>query len=51
MLAMLLPRMLDDAFRLTVDPLFYGSVSSAKFPVEGYPDRESMWLNLDIDKW
>jgi hypothetical protein len=47
---MLLPRMLDDAFRLTVDPLFYGSVSNAKFSVEGYSDKESMWLNLDIDK-
>ena len=47
---MLLPRMLDDAFKMTVDPLFYGSVSNAKFKVDGYPDNESMWLNLNIDK-
>lgn len=48
---MLIPRMLDDAFRLTVDPLFYGSVSNGKFPVDGYADKENMWLNLNIDKW
>lgn len=48
---MLLPRMLDDAFKITLDPLFYGSVSSAKFKVDGYPDSESMWLNLNIEKW
>jgi hypothetical protein len=47
---MLLPRMLDDAFKITLDPLFYGSVSSAKFKVDGYPDSESMWLNLNIEK-
>lgn len=50
LLAMLLPRMLDDAFRLTLDPLFYGSASNAKFKVDGYADSESMWLNLNIDK-
>jgi len=48
---MLLPRMLDDAFRLTLDPLFYGSVSKTRFKVDGYPDAESMWHNLNIDKW
>jgi hypothetical protein len=42
--------MLDDAFRLAVDPLFYGSVSSGKFHVDGYPDSQSMWINLDIDQ-
>jgi len=49
---MLLPRMLDDAFKLTIDPLFYGSVSSAKYKVDGYQDNQSMWKNLNIDqKW
>lgn len=42
--------MLDDAFRITVDPLFYGSASSARFKVDGYADGESMWLSLGIDK-
>ncbi len=46
---MLIPRMVDDAFKLTLDPLFYGSVSTAKFKVDGYPDNESMWLNLNIE--
>jgi len=47
---MLLPRMLDDAFKLTIDPLFYGSVSSAKYKVDGYQDNQSMWKNLNIDQ-
>ena len=50
LLEMLMPRMLDDAFRITIDPLFYGSGSSARFKVDGYADGESMWLNLGIDK-
>lgn len=32
----LIPRMLDDAFKLTVDTLFCGSVSNAKLEVDGY---------------
>jgi len=49
---MLIPRMLDDAFKLTVDPLFYGSVSNGKFKVDDYADNQNMWLNLNIDqKW
>ncbi len=48
---MLLPRMVDDAFKITLDPLFYESVFSTKFKVDGYPDSESMWwLNLNIEK-
>jgi hypothetical protein len=38
--------MLNDAFKLTLDQLFWGSVSSGKFPVEGYRDDENMWLKL-----
>ena len=49
LLEMLLPRMIDDAFRLTLDPLFYGSVSNANFKVSGYPDNANMWLNLNIE--
>ena len=44
--------MLDDAFKLTLDPLFYGSASNAKLKVDDYPDNQNMWLNLNIDpKW
>ena len=49
LLGMLMPRMIDDAFRLTLDPLFYGSFSTGKFAVEGYGDAEGLWLNLNID--
>jgi len=48
LLAMLLPRMIDDAFRLTIDVLFprlkkpeneeYG-----RFKVKSYTDTENMW--------
>ncbi len=48
LLAMLLPRMLDDAFKLTLDPLYYGSISTGKFKVDNYPDNQSMWHNLNI---
>ena len=49
LLQKLLPRVLDDAFKLTLDPLFYGSVTSGKFRVEGYPDNANMWVNLNLD--
>jgi hypothetical protein len=40
--------MLDDAFKITLDPLFYGSVSSANFKVNGYPDNINMWLKINL---
>jgi hypothetical protein len=40
--------MLNDAFKLTIDQLFWGSVSNGKFPVEGYTDLENIWKKLDI---
>lgn len=40
--------MLNDAFKLTIDQLFWGSVSNGKFPVKGYNDQENMWLNLEV---
>lgn len=36
LLKILIPRMLDDAFKLTIDALFCGSFSNAKLEVEGY---------------
>ncbi len=41
--------MLNDAFRLTIDQLFWGSVSNGKFPVPGYKDDESMWKKLNVE--
>ncbi len=49
LLKMLLPRMVDDALKLTLDSVFppipqYNNSSSKKsFPVTGYTDQESMW--------
>ena len=50
----LIPRMLDDAFKLTVDQIFphppnnttdikQNEQTSDKFPVDGYKDEENMW--------
>jgi hypothetical protein len=43
----LVPRMIDDALRLTVDSVFETNFNSAtsesSFPVEGYSDEENMW--------
>ena len=50
---MLVPRMIDDSLRLTIDELFvpkyinndYNKYKSP-FPVEGYDDHENMWKYL-----
>ena len=51
LIKVLIPRMLDDAFRLTLDKVFQtkyadgvlvGDVYKSPFPVEGYSDEESM---------
>lgn len=47
LLKILLPRMLDDAMKLTIDNLFYGSVSTGNFQVEGYSD-DNMWVPLPV---
>lgn len=49
LLKKLLPRMLDDAFKLTIDHLFYGSVSTANFEVEGY-GKQNMWVSLPLSE-
>jgi hypothetical protein len=47
---MLLPRMMDDSFRLTIDKVFEPSYNNneknnykSPYPVEGYDDYENMW--------
>lgn len=48
LLRTLLPRMLDDAFKLTLD-VHYPPIqleqppSTTAYPVEGYSDQENMW--------
>lgn len=38
----LLPRMLDDCFKLTIDQIFNSS-SQTSFPVKGFADDVNMW--------
>ena len=47
----LLPRMLDDAFCLTIDKLFPTPKTSYAYVVENEPNNENMWeLLLDLKK-
>ena len=53
LIKMLVPRMIDDAFRLTIDQIFERSDENRKksqFKVDGYTDEENMWqyVNLSI---
>eukprot|EP00826_Nyctotherus_ovalis_P052169 TRINITY_DN6585_c0_g2_i4.p3 TRINITY_DN6585_c0_g2~~TRINITY_DN6585_c0_g2_i4.p3 ORF type:complete len:160 (-),score=45.33 TRINITY_DN6585_c0_g2_i4:49-528(-) len=44
LLKALLPRMIDDAFKLTIDSVFLGKRGGEKaYGVEGYEDGENMW--------
>jgi tubulin--tyrosine ligase len=58
----LVPRMIDDAFRLTIDKIFNskynntGDIYNSRFEVNGYSNEENLWeflcnidLNVDID--
>ena len=49
LLELILPRALNDAFKLTLDPLFYGSLPSKQFKLEGYSDNTNIWMNLNVD--
>ena len=51
LIKMLVPRMIDDAFRLTIDKLFERKENDqyknkSKFHVEGYGDDENMWQKI-----
>jgi hypothetical protein len=48
LLKMLLPRMLDDLFRLTVDQVFNttGLPSNSPFPVDGHDSNVNMWDHI-----
>ncbi len=47
LIKILLPRMIDDAFKLTIDQEFLSSSKFSEepsiFPVEGYTNEENMW--------
>jgi hypothetical protein len=43
----LIPRMLNDAFKLTIDQIFADKKPTEKiYPVAGYPHSENMWKIL-----
>ena len=47
LLSKLIPRMLNDAFKLTVDQIIDKKPTEDKvYPVDGYEDHESMWESL-----
>ena len=48
LIKMLVPRMIDDAFRLTIDKIFDSGKNgkSSKFKVEGYTNEENMWQRI-----
>ena len=51
LIKMLVPRMIDDAFRLTVDEVFDRNDENkniSKFKVDGYSDEENMWQFVDL---
>ena len=51
LIEMLVPRMIDDAFRLTIDKIFERNDINkdvSQFKVDGYKDDENMWQNISL---
>ena len=51
LIKMLVPRMIDDAFRLTIDKIFGRDdikKDISQFKVDGYNDNENMWQNISL---
>ena len=51
LIEMLVPRMIDDAFRLTIDQVFERKDEDkkiSKFKVDGYTDEENMWQSVNL---
>lgn len=46
LLGQLIPRMINDAFKLTLDKIMEKKVEEKVYSVEGYKDGENMWENL-----
>lgn len=41
-----IPRMLNDAFRLTIDRVFQREDQETYYSMEGYPDKMNLWERL-----
>ena len=56
LIKMLVPRMIDDALRLTIDKVFESNEGNtqkknrSKFHVDGYKEEENMWLRIKVKK-
>ena len=51
LITMLVPRMIDDALRLTIDKIFERNdkdKNSSKFKVDGYTNEENMWQKIRV---
>ena len=51
LIKMLIPRMIDDALRLTIDKVFERNDNykhSSQFKVDGYNDEENMWQKIKV---
>ena len=50
LISKLVPRMVDDALKLTIDNKFYRNKeeSSSKYHVDGYDDMENMWERFNV---
>ena len=51
LIKMLIPRMIDDALRLTIDKAFERNDNyrhSSQFKVDGYNDEENMWQKIKV---
>ena len=52
LIKMLLPRMFDDAFRLTIDVIFKRNsendsyINASPYEVKGYSNNENMWMKI-----
>jgi tubulin--tyrosine ligase/tubulin polyglutamylase TTLL9 len=49
LISKLVPRMVDDALKLTIDAKYYkNKEESSKYHVDGYDDNENMWERFNV---
>ena len=49
LISKLVPRMVDDALKLTIDSKYYKNrEDNSKYPVDGYDDGENMWEKFSV---
>ena len=48
LLGQYIPRLLNDAFKLTIDLMIDKKAEETAYPVDGYPDGQNMWESLGM---